>query len=150
MKIWIYSLFTLSLLSCGPQIRVSGSSQHFAHFDEIQSYYKAISYDDVRILIYEVETSSETQTPADLWMKEILLEQKAKGYKFLDSKNFKTDKGEEFLYSEFETFYNGKPYLYSVSVLVRDGKNIISEISGEKDKYTKQKKEALSIISSIE
>ncbi|MEM7180649.1 MAG: hypothetical protein AAF518_07040 [Spirochaetota bacterium] len=149
MKWFVFLAFAIFAFSCNT-VEVSHNSKQFAHFDKRKSMYKSISADDVRITVYPELSGTAEVTTSTLWMKEVILQLKTKGYKLLRQKKYKTNSGEVFALSEFAAFYNGQPYTYAVAILPRKKENFISEISGPSAAYKKRKKEILTILKSIQ
>lgn len=150
MKKIIIILLSFMLFSCGSTYSVRKKSNQFAHFEKNKKVYKSISSDDVRILIYSVDSESKENNVAELWMNEIILTLESKNYKLLSNDVLKIDNGDNFSIAEFEVYYNSEVYRYLVSVLPHGDKIYVAESSGKKEIFIKRKEEILKIIKSIE
>ena len=150
MKKIILIVLTVLLFSCSSEFSVRKKSAQFAHFEKNKKIYKSISSDDVRLLIYSVNSESKENNVAELWMNEIILTLKSKNYKLLSNDILKVENGEHFSIAEFEVYYNSEVYMYLISVLPHGDKVYVAESSGRKELFLKRRDEVLQIIKSIE
>lgn len=146
---YLFILVLLIVSNCSGSVRLQKTSRDFAHFSKIDDYYLAVSHDDVRIRITPQENLAENRD-ANLFINEIILVLKSRGYKLLNREKRQNARRENYIFAELETFYNSAPYVYALAILVRDQKTFVSEISGQKKRYFQRKKQALQLIDSLE
>ncbi|MBN1499709.1 MAG: hypothetical protein JW982_06130 [Spirochaetes bacterium] len=150
MKKLLFAVLTgVFLVSCASAPVVSYKSDKFAHFQKYRSIYKAVSSNNVRIIAYKVDSETKENQVAELWINEIKLVLKSKGYNFIKSESFLSDKGENVVFSEFETYFNGELYIYSLAIMPEKNKLIISEAGGRKTDYSACRNDVIKIIKSI-
>lgn len=147
-KLFLIPAILILIASCR-SVEVSENSDSFAHFDKEKTVYKSISADNVRIVISKVVQKIEENSAPELWINEIEITLKSKGYKLLKKTNNKNLDGTDFITAEFEVFYNGEKYIYSVSILTDDNEIYVAEAGGPIKSYREKETEILRIISSV-
>lgn len=148
MKKYFIIILTVCIASC-QTITVKHESDTFAHFDKETSFYKAISADNVRIKIFKVEQETDENNVPELWLNEIELTLKSRGYKLINKNSGKTDSGADYSTAEFSVYYNGELYRYSVTVITIEKKVYIAEAGGKEKEYLNEKEEIFKIIKSL-